>query len=154
MGRRVVHPLTVMMSRQAVNHLMGCLHGARTRRRVPISKFPGDRQIGAVIESRCETDPITRRGDFFPVLAGRYDGANQCTKAPTEKGAYAGYRAGANDVTLSATISQRAAGSPGGSADTGTDRRIDSSRTRTFTYVELRDFLAQYRYGLGATWNV
>src|SRR5271168_5496206 len=88
---------------------------------VPISKFPGDRQIGSVIESRRETKPVAGGGNCLPVLAGWNDGANQCAKAGTEDGAYAGDRSGTDDVTLSATIPQRAARSPDGSADTGTD---------------------------------
>jgi hypothetical protein len=78
----------------------------------------------------------------------------EAAKAATEEGANAGDRSGAADVTLSANVPQHAARSPDGSADTGTDRRIDSSRTGTVTYVESRDFLAQYRYRLAATWNI
>src|ERR1700722_7118530 len=107
-----------------------------------------------MVESRSETNLIWGLRHFFPALAGRNGHPNQCAKASTEECANAGDLAGAHDVPASTAIGQRAARSTGAGADPGTNRRIDPSGAGTFTHVQPRDFLAQYRYGFVATGNV
>jgi hypothetical protein len=115
------------------------------------SKFPRDGQIKSMVESRREINPISGRDDFFPALAGRNGHSNYCANAATEKSANAGDRAGAHDLTTSATVGQGAASSRDTGAQKTPDRRIDASGARTFAHVESRYFLAQYRYRLVAT---